>query len=50
MAKDRRPLKTFATICSILDTSADFLLGISDYLPFKIGGLTDEQIESILIQ
>ena len=35
-------------ICDILDTSSDYLLGISDVLPFKMGGLTDEQIGSIL--
>jgi len=48
LAKDRRPLETFATICSVLDTSADFLLGISDDLPFKMAGSTEEQIEGIL--
>ncbi|MFT9098008.1 helix-turn-helix domain-containing protein [Liquorilactobacillus sp.] len=41
-------LETFVTICDILDTSADYLLSISDNLPFKMGGLTDEQVESVL--
>ncbi|MHC9537831.1 helix-turn-helix domain-containing protein [Dellaglioa sp. BT-FLS60] len=41
-------LETLVKICDILDTSADYLLGISDDLPFKMGGLTDEQMESIL--
>lgn len=41
-------LETFVKICAILDTSADFLLGISDNLPFKMGGLSDDQMESIL--
>lgn len=41
-------LETFVRICSILDTSADYLLGVSDNLPFKMGGLTDEQVGSIL--
>lgn len=41
-------LETFSKICDILDTSADYLLGISDDLPFKMGGLSDAQIDSIL--
>ncbi|MCZ2493442.1 helix-turn-helix domain-containing protein [Dellaglioa carnosa] len=41
-------LETLVKICDILDTSADYLLGISDDLPFKMGALTDEQMESIL--
>lgn len=41
-------LETLVKICAILDTSADFLLGISDDLSFKMGGLTEEQMESIL--
>ncbi|MCH4123716.1 MULTISPECIES: helix-turn-helix domain-containing protein [Levilactobacillus] len=41
-------LETFVKICAILDTSADYLLGVSDNLPFKMGGLTDSQVESIL--
>ncbi|KAF0425375.1 helix-turn-helix domain-containing protein [Pediococcus acidilactici] len=41
-------LETLVKICNILDTSADYLLGLSDELPFKMGGLTDEQTESIL--
>ena len=35
-------------ICNILDTSADYLLGISDDLTFKMGKTNDEQTESIL--
>ncbi|MHC9533336.1 helix-turn-helix domain-containing protein [Dellaglioa sp. L3N] len=41
-------IETLVKICDILDTSADYLLGISDDLPFKMGGLTDEQMVSIL--
>ncbi|MCT4488403.1 helix-turn-helix domain-containing protein [Levilactobacillus parabrevis] len=41
-------LETFVKICGILDTSADYLLGVSDNLPFKMGGLTEEQVGSIL--
>lgn len=41
-------LETLAKICSILDTSADYLLGISDDLPLKMGGLTQEQMENVL--
>ncbi|WP_057746084.1 helix-turn-helix domain-containing protein [Liquorilactobacillus capillatus] len=41
-------LETFVKICVILDTSADYLLSVSDSLPFKMGGLTDEQTDSIL--
>lgn len=41
-------LETLIKICGVLDTSADYLLSISDDLPFKMGGLSDEQTESIL--
>ena len=41
-------LETFVKICDILDTSSDYLLGISDDLPFKMGGITDKQMESVL--
>ncbi len=41
-------LETLVKICDILDTSSDYLLSISDDLPFKMGGLTDEQLESVL--
>lgn len=41
-------IETLTKICSVLDTSADYLLGISDDLPFKMGGLTEEQVESVL--
>lgn len=41
-------LETFTKICAILDISADFLLGMSSDLAFKMGGLTDEQMESVL--
>ncbi|EUN34580.1 transcriptional regulator [Lactococcus cremoris] len=41
-------IETLTRLCFILDTSADYLLGISDDLPFKMGGLTDEQVESVL--
>lgn len=41
-------VETLVNICGILDISSDYLLGISDDLPFKMGGLTDEQMESVL--
>lgn len=41
-------IETLTKLCFILDTSADYLLGISDDLPFKMGGLTEEQVQSIL--
>lgn len=41
-------IETLVKICEILDTSSDYLLGISDDLPFKLGGLTNEQMESVL--
>ena len=41
-------IQTLVKICDILDTSADYLLGISDDLPFKLGGLSKEQMESVL--
>lgn len=41
-------IETLVKICDILDTSSDYLLGISDMLPFKMGGLTDKQIGSVL--
>ena len=41
-------IETLIKICHILDTSSDYLLGISDDLPFKMGGLTDEQMDSVL--
>ncbi|KKW72453.1 MULTISPECIES: helix-turn-helix domain-containing protein [Lactococcus] len=41
-------IETLTKLCFILDTSADYLLGISDDLPFKMGGLTEDQIQSVL--
>jgi len=41
-------IETLVNICDILNISADYLLGISDELSFKMGGLTDEQMESML--
>ncbi|MGY3742476.1 helix-turn-helix domain-containing protein [Leuconostoc inhae] len=41
-------LETLVKICGILDTSADYLLGLSDNLVFKMGGLTNDQINSVL--
>lgn len=41
-------VETLVKICNVLDTSADFLLGMSNDLPFRMGGLTDEQMESVL--
>jgi Predicted transcriptional regulators len=41
-------IETLVKLCGILDTSSDYLLGISDDLPFKMGGLIDEQMGSVL--
>lgn len=41
-------IETLVKICDILDTSSDYLLGRSDDLPFRLGGLTDEQMASVL--
>lgn len=41
-------LETFVAIGNLLDTSADYFLGGSDKLTFKMGGLTDLQTESVL--
>ncbi|MYV05009.1 helix-turn-helix domain-containing protein [Furfurilactobacillus milii] len=41
-------IETLVKICDILDTSADYLLGRSDDIPFKMGGLTDAQQQTVL--
>lgn len=41
-------IETLVKICNILDVSADFLLGLSDNLTFEMGGLTNEQRNSVL--
>ena len=41
-------VETLIKLCDILETSADYLLGISDELPIKMGGLTDEQMQPFL--
>ncbi|MBZ5985084.1 helix-turn-helix transcriptional regulator [Leuconostoc gelidum subsp. gasicomitatum] len=41
-------IETLVKICDTLEISSDYLLGISDDLTFKMGGLTDQQMESIL--
>ena len=35
-------------ICAILDTSSDYLLGISDEVTIKMSGLSEKQMESFL--
>lgn len=35
-------------LCEILDVSSDYLLGISDNIPLKMGGLTPDQMQSFL--
>lgn len=35
-------------ICEILGISSDYLLGLTDNLPLKMGGLTDEQMQPFL--
>ncbi|WP_423202492.1 helix-turn-helix domain-containing protein [Lactococcus lactis] len=35
-------------ICNLLDTSSDYLLGLSDDLPLKTSGLTDEEMQPFL--
>lgn len=41
-------LETLVKICEILNTSSDYLLSLSDNLTFKMGGLTSEQMNSVL--
>lgn len=41
-------IETLVKICNILDTSSDYLLGLSDELPFKLGGLNEEQMQTML--
>ncbi|EJF48330.1 transcription regulator [Enterococcus sp. C1] len=41
-------IETLVRICEVLDTSSDYLLGISDELSFKMGGLSEKQMESVL--
>lgn len=35
-------------ICEVLNTSSDYLLGISDEVTLKMSGLTEKQMESFL--
>lgn len=41
-------IEVLINICEILGTSSDYLLGLSDNLPFKMGALTDEQMQPFL--
>ncbi|PND40535.1 helix-turn-helix domain-containing protein [Leuconostoc mesenteroides] len=41
-------IETVVKLCEVLVVSSDYLLGLSDNLTFEIGGLTDEQRNSIL--
>lgn len=41
-------IETLVKITSILNISSDYLLGISDELSFKLGGLNKEQMQTIL--
>lgn len=41
-------IEVLIKICEILNTSSDYLLGISDTLPLKMGGLTEEQMQPFL--
>ncbi|WEV55007.1 helix-turn-helix transcriptional regulator [Leuconostocaceae bacterium ESL0723] len=41
-------LETFVKLCEMMETSADYLLGMSDNLHFKADGLTDSQVEALL--
>ena len=41
-------LEVLINICTVLGCSADFLLGLSDEMSFKMGGLTDEQAQPLL--
>jgi len=41
-------IEVLVKICIILETSSDYLLGLSDSLPLKMGGLTDEQMQPFL--
>lgn len=43
-------IETLIKICEVLDTSADYLLGISDNLPPKLSlvGLSEEEVRLLL--
>lgn len=43
-------VETLIKICEVLDTSSDYLLGISDNLPTKLAlaGLSDEEVRLLL--
>ncbi|MDR2977099.1 MAG: helix-turn-helix domain-containing protein [Streptococcaceae bacterium] len=42
-------LERLVAICQIFDTSADYLLGLSDrQMPLKMGALTDAQMQPFL--
>ena len=41
-------IETLVKITSILNISSDYLLGISDELSFKLGGLNKAQMQTIL--
>ncbi|NLS38598.1 helix-turn-helix domain-containing protein [Fructobacillus tropaeoli] len=41
-------IETLAKICTYLDTSSDYLLGISDKFSVQFAGLSTKQMETIL--
>lgn len=41
-------IEVLVNICQVLEISADFLLGVSDNLSLKMGGLTEEQEQPFL--
>ena len=43
-------VETLIKICEVLDTSSDYLLGVSDKLPIKFNmtGLSDEEVRLLL--
>lgn len=41
-------LEALVKICQVLGTSSDYLLGLTNDLPLKMGGLTDEQMQPFL--
>ena len=41
-------VEVLVKICDVLEISSDYLLGISDDLSFKMGGITEEQEQTFL--
>ena len=42
-------IEVLIKICSSLDSSSDYLLGLSDRMPFEMGGLSQEQNAALML-